>query len=216
MSDSAFIDRVLAAVDAMPAWELLAVVLALAYLLLAMKERIECWYAALVSTSIYTVLFWDVNLLMESALQVYYLVMAVYGWYQWRGLSAENGKSSVTSSAKLTIKLWSIRQHALALLSVIFLVMLSGYLLSENTAAAMPYLDSFTTWGSVITTYMVAKKILENWIYWLVVDSVSIYLYWDRGLYLTTLLFCLYIIIVIYGFFHWNKLYRQQKDRQPL
>ena len=65
-------------------WEACAVVLAIAYLLLAAKENIYCWYCALLSTAIYTSLFWDVNLLMESALNIYYMIMAVYGWHQWR------------------------------------------------------------------------------------------------------------------------------------
>ena len=72
------------AVAATSGWEILAVLLALAYLWLATRENILCWYCALVSTAIYTALFWNVSLLMESALNVYYMAMAVYGWYQWR------------------------------------------------------------------------------------------------------------------------------------
>ena len=68
----------------MGGWEALAVFLGILYLLLAMREKISCWYAAFVSTLIFLFLFWDVNLLMESALQVYYLGMAVYGWWQWQ------------------------------------------------------------------------------------------------------------------------------------
>ena len=81
----------------------------------------------------------------------------------------------------------------------------SGYLLAENTTAVWPYVDAFTTWGSVVTTFMVARKILENWLYWIVIDSVSIFLYIDRGLYLTALLFVAYVVIVIIGFFNWKR-----------
>jgi len=79
----------------------------------------------------------------------------------------------------------------------------SGALLERYTDAALPYLDSFTTWGSILTTWMVTRKILENWLYWLVIDSVSIYLYLDRGLYLTAGLFVLYLIIVLFGYRKW-------------
>jgi len=72
----------------------------------------------------------------------------------------------------------------------------------------MPFLDSFTTWGSILTTWMVARKILENWLYWLVIDSVSIYLYLDRELYLTALLFALYLVIVLFGYRKWLLHYR--------
>ncbi|MFT7459272.1 MAG: nicotinamide mononucleotide transporter, partial [Planctomycetota bacterium] len=71
--------------------------------------------------------------------------------------------------------------------------------------------DSFTTWASVITTFMVAKKILENWLYWLVIDSISIPLYIDRGLHLTAILFMMYIVIVIFGFISWRKRFTQQE-----
>jgi nicotinamide mononucleotide transporter len=187
----------------MSGWELVAVVLALLYLLLAMKERIECWYAAFVSTGIYIFLFWDVSLLMESALQVYYLAMAVYGWWQWRKKNDQ--------SEGLIIHVWSFRQHAIAIATVALLVLVSGYLLAENTTAALPYLDSFTTWGAVITTYMVTQKVLENWLYWIVIDGVSVFLYIDRELYMTAVLFVLYVVIVVIGFLQWLPRYRQQQ-----
>ena len=85
----------------------------------------------------------------------------------------------------------------------------SGYLLGAGTDARLPFLDSFTTWSSVLTTYMVARKILENWLYWLVIDAASIYLYLDRELYFTALLFAIYIIIIFFGWFSWLKSYRQ-------
>ncbi|MFT5692175.1 MAG: nicotinamide mononucleotide transporter [Oceanicoccus sp.] len=187
----------------MSGWELVAVILALLYLILAMKERIECWYAALFSTAIYTVIFWDVNLLMESALQVYYLFMAVFGWYQWRKGPGQE---------ELAIQTWGLRSHVLTFIGLAFMVLISGYLLSNNTNAAWPYVDSFTTWGSVITTYMVTKKVLENWLYWLVIDGISIFLYIDRELYLTAILFALYLVIVCFGYRQWTITYRRQQN----
>ena len=87
--------------------------------------------------------------------------------------------------------------------------LMSGLLLQQGTDARLPFLDSFTTWASVVTTFMVARKILENWIYWLVIDSVSIFLYLDRELYFTALLFVIYILIIFFGWFAWLKSYRQ-------
>ena len=180
--------------------ELTAVIFAIAYLLLAVKENILCWYAAFISTAIFLLIFWQVKLYMESGLQVYYLAMAVYGWYQWtRGGTQQSG---------ITISTWPIEKHLLALATVLIATMVSGYLLSENTDARLPYLDSFTTWASIVTTYIVAKKVLENWIYWFVIDSVSIFLYLHRELYFTALLFAAYIIIVVFGFATWFKQYR--------
>ena len=83
--------------------------------------------------------------------------------------------------------------------------MLSGWLLAQHTNAAWPYFNSFTTWGSVVTTVMVAKKVLENWLYWLVIDAISIPLYMDRGLYMTAILFMVYIVIAIFGYLNWQR-----------
>ena len=189
---------------AMSWWEVAAVLLGLAYLILAMFEHISCWYAAFFSTAIYTFLFWDVNLLMDSALQVYYMAMAVYGWWQWQ----QPGDSNKTN---LAINQWRWKTHCAVIGLIVGLSLASGYLLDKNTQAEWVYLDSFTTWGAVITTYMVTQKVLENWLYWLVIDAIAAYLYFDRGLYLTSLLFYLYLVIVIFGYFQWRKLYRQQK-----
>ena len=189
---------------AMNWWEVAAVLLGLAYLILAIFERISCWYAAFFSTAIYTFLFWDVNLLMDSALQVYYMAMAVYGWWQWQ----QPGDSNKTN---LAINQWRWKTHCAVIGLIVGLSLASGYLLDKNTQAEWVYLDSFTTWGAVITTYMVTKKVLENWLYWLVIDAIAAYLYFDRGLYLTSLLFYLYLVIAIFGYLQWRKLYRQQK-----
>ena len=182
--------------------ELVAVVFAVAYLVLAVKENSLCWYAAGISTLIFLFIFWDVKLYMESGLQIYYLAMAFYGWYQWRGAQTE--------TVSLRVSKWRAKQHVVALALIATLTFVSGSLLNSGTDANLPYLDSFTTWASVVTTFMVARKILENWFYWLVIDSVSIYLYLDRELYFTSLLFAIYIVIIFFGWFAWNRSYRQR------
>jgi len=183
-------------------FETLAVVFSIAYLLFALKENSLCWYCAFFSTAIYVWIFGDVSLYMESLLNVYYLVMAVYGWYQWR-------KGGVSHQG-IEISCWPLRQHGLAIASVILLSLISGYLLAHNTEAKLPYLDSFTTWGAVLTTVMVARKILENWLYWIVIDAASIYLYLDRELYQTVALFVLYVILAAVGYFSWRRRYLGQ------
>jgi len=198
-------EQLTAAFQTMSYWELAAVVLGVAYLLLVVRESLWCWYAAFVSASIFLYLFWEVNLLMESALQVYYLVMAVYGWWHWRSGESNDAKKV----GKLAITTWSLRTHLIAILGVLLASLASAELLKHYTQAALPLLDSFTTWGSILTTWMVTRKILENWLYWLVIDSVSIYLYLDRELYLTALLFMAYIVIVIIGYRKWLLHYRQ-------
>ena len=191
-------------------WELLAVLLSISYLLLALRENSLCWYCALASTAIYTALFWDVSLLMESGLNVYYMAMAVYGWYHWRRGDWQDEQQLGVAD----IHSWRLSSHMLAWGLIALLSVISGYLLASNTSAVLPYLDSFTTWGSVLTTWMVARKVLENWLYWIVIDSVSIVLYVDRGMYLTSLLFGAYVIIVIFGYLSWRKRMTMQNSME--
>ena len=87
---------------------------------------------------------------------------------------------------------------------MLLISLVSGALLHRYSAAALPFLDSFTTWGSVLTTFMVARKVLENWIYWIVIDATSIVLYLDRGLYLYAGLFVAYLVIAVFGYFNWR------------
>ena len=182
--------------------ETLAVALGVAYLVLAMRENSLCWYCAFFSTALYVWIFGDVSLYMESALNVYYMGMAIYGWFQWQrgGVNHEG----------LDIIRWTAKQHGLAISAIVLAALVSGYLLSIGTDAKLPYMDSLTTWGSILTTVMVARKVLENWLYWIVINSISIYLYLDRGLEQTALMFMLYLVLAILGYYAWRKKYVDQ------
>ena len=138
---------------------------------------------------------------MESLLQIFYVLMAVYGWLHWKNI--------INSKSDLRIKSWNNLNHVYTVISVIILAILSGIVLEEYTQAALPFIDAFTTWGAIVTTYMVAKKILENWIYWFVIDSISIYLYTSRGLYLTAFLFVIYLVIIVFGYRSWKRTLNQ-------
>tara|TARA_Y100000746_G_scaffold226189_1_gene230985 strand:- start:127 stop:690 length:564 start_codon:yes stop_codon:yes gene_type:complete len=177
--------------------ELVAVFTAVTYLILAAKEDIKCWYAAFISSLIYIYIMFQAGLIMESILQIFYVLMAVYGYLQWNNIT--------TNDANLPIKNWDKINHLYSIGLVILLSVVSGMLLEKYTQAALPFLDAFTTFGAIITTYMVAKKIIENWIYWFVIDSISIYLFISRELYLTALLFFFYLIIIIFGYISWKK-----------
>jgi nicotinamide mononucleotide transporter len=184
------------AAAAMSGWEVLAVLLLVAYLLLAIRQNSLCWPAAIAGSAIYVFLMYGAGLYMESALQVFYIAMAVYGWWSWQHGWAENHELPVMN--------WPLAFHFPVLLLIAVLTCCSGYLLSHYSDAAFPYIDSFTTWAAIITTWMVARKILQNWHYWLVIDSISVYLYMSRGLYLTALLFCVYLVLIVIGYRTWK------------
>jgi len=181
--------------------ELLAVILAISYLLLAVKQQIWCWPAAFLSSLIYLYVFFEVRLYMESILQVYYAGMAVYGWQQWQKKENDQIKP---------IRTWPLKQHLISLVLILAGTYIAGQLLLQ-TDARLPYIDAFTTVASILTTYMVTQKILENWIYWLVIDLVSIFLYLDRALYFTALLFSVYIVIIGFGWLQWLALWRASR-----
>ena len=182
--------------------ETVAVALAIAYLVLAMKESTLCWYCAFFSTAIYVWIFGDVSLYMESALNIYYMAMAIYGYYQWQ-------RCGITQEG-VAICRWSAIQHAQIVSLIVLASFVSGYFLSVSTDAKLPYLDSFTSWASVVTTLMVARKVLENWIYWMVINSVSIFLFIDRELYQTAAMLTLYLALSVIGYFAWRKTYLEQ------
>lgn len=206
-SASAWLDALAQAWAAQSAWEILAVALALAYLLLAVRQNPLCWIAALLSTSIYTALFWQVQLVMQSALNAYYLAMAVYGWWLWR----RGGDGQAT----LRIGRWPLSRHALALTVVLALSVVSGSLLGRHSDAAWPYLDSLVTWGAVVTTFMVARKVLENWAWWMVINALAIVLFVDRGMALTAALHATYLVISVFGWRRWWLDYRRQPRAEP-
>ncbi|MGS0689002.1 nicotinamide riboside transporter PnuC [Shewanella sp. 30m-9] len=193
--------------EALTGWEAVAVLLALAYLIFAMKGSILCWAAAFISTAIYTVLFWKVSLLMESVLNIYYMAMAVYGYWMWtRGGKKHDGVNIVS---------WQLSTHLKLIGLTSLIAVLIGHFMATQTQAAFPYLDAATTCFAVMTTYLVAKKVLENWIYWFVIDAVSIYLYVSKGLMLTAILFVLYLGMVVFGYYMWrNKMYVQQTTQE--
>ena len=182
--------------------ELSAVMLAIAYLILAIRQNIWCWLCAGISTAIYIYLFADAKLYMESFLNVFYFVMAIYGWYVWH-----LGKSG---DHELPVSVWPGSVHLTAIAVIVAMSFASGFLLERFTDAKFPYLDSMTTWSAIWATFLVARKVLENWWYWLVIDTVSIFIYWARDLELTSLLFVIYVILVPIGWLSWTRSYRQQ------
>lgn len=188
----------------MTALEIIAVVAAVLYLLLAIRENIWCWLFAGISTAIYIYLFFGAQLYMESALNVFYFAMAIYGWGVWyRGRTPEH---------ELAVTTWAMPIHVGAIFAIVVASSISGYLLDNFTDAEFPYVDSLTTWSAIWATFLVARKVLENWWYWLVIDIASIFIYWSRGLELTALLFVLYVIMIPFGLVSWTRSYREAHD----
>jgi nicotinamide mononucleotide transporter len=197
MTLGAGLDALLVSLGAIPGSEWAAVALALAYLLLAVRQNPWCWAAAAASSAIYLVLFTRAGLVMQAALQVFYVAMAGYGWYAWRGGVSGRG-------AALPVTRWSGPRHAAALGVVLALTLANGWLIARPADGLVPWVDAFVAWSSVLATWLVARKVLENWLYWIVVDAAAAALYWNQGFHATAGLYVLYVLIAVRGYFAWR------------
>ncbi|WP_368029202.1 nicotinamide riboside transporter PnuC [Arcobacter sp. s6] len=186
----------------MTSWEMLAVFLSVSYLLLAIKQNLWCWIAAFFSTLIYSILFFDASLLMDSALNIFYLVMAVYGWYSWK---YGNIKAQMQ---ELNISTYGMVRNIKIIIVLILVSLVLGYIMANYTSADFAYLDTFTTVFAVFSTYMLTKKVLENWLYWVMIDTVSIYIYIQKGFYLTAVLFAVYTVLAVVAYIKWKNEYK--------
>jgi nicotinamide mononucleotide transporter len=187
---------VLAAFAAVPPVEWVAAGLALAYLLLAIRQNSWCWACAIASAVLYLSLFARAGLQMQAALQVFYIAMAVYGWRAWRGTAA---------ARPLAISRWPAQRHALAIAAVVAVATVNGWLVARAAPPALlPYVDALIAWGSVLATWMVARKLIENWWYWIVLDLAAALLFARQGLVVTALLFLVYTGLAFRGLLQWR------------
>jgi nicotinamide mononucleotide transporter len=181
--------------------EWVAVATGLVYVLLILRRNRLGWVAGAVSSSLYVYLAARARLPMQSALQGYYVVMAVYGWIKWtRNASEEAGR----------IHRWGARAHALAMGFILVASLASAQLLARETHAAWPLLDSLTTWTSFVATWMVTRSVLENWLYWISADLVTIFLFARQGYPPTAALFLAYATIACFGYAAWRRRWREQ------
>ncbi|MDX2410342.1 MAG: nicotinamide riboside transporter PnuC [Woeseiaceae bacterium] len=181
--------------------EVVAVVMALLYLFLAIRQNIWCWFGAGISTAIYVYLFLDAKLYMQSALNGFYFAMAIYGWVVWR--------SGQTEEKQLPVVSWPLMTHVYAILLIAAVGLFNGYVLDTLTDSQHAYADAIVAWGAIWATFLVARKVLENWWYWLVIDIASIFIYWSRDLQLTSVLFAVYVLMIPFGLVSWARSRRE-------
>jgi nicotinamide mononucleotide transporter len=178
-----------------------AVLAGILYVILISYRMISAWFFALVSALVYVYLCYTSNLFLETGLQFFYVIMAIYGWFKWNKESSEK---------EGLITRWTIKAHAINISLSTFLFLSLGFVFDNYTSQANPYTDAFSTVFSLGATYMVTKKVLENWIYWVVIDAVCIYLFASRELYLTAVLFFIYTLIALFGYFQWRRKFISQ------
>ncbi len=181
--------------------EAVAAVLGIVYVLLILRRRRAGWIAGAASSLIYVFLSFAARLPMQALLQAWYVAMGVYGWYSWkRNAEQEGGR----------IRSWPAARHVLPLAAIVVVSALSARYLAAGTQAAWPWADSLTTWSSLFATWLVARMQLENWLYWIVIDLLTVFLFGAQGHPLTAGLYLAYLGFAVAGFVSWRRQYRAQ------
>jgi nicotinamide mononucleotide transporter len=179
--------------------ELLGAILGILYIFFSIRQSIFTWPTGLLTSVLYTIVFFQSKFYADMGLQVYYVVISIYGWYYWlKGTNSEKGKS--VPVRELSNKLWLI----LGIVGIIIYIILV-YILINFTDSDVPYMDSLTTALSIIATWMLAKKYIEQWLIWIFVDAVSSGLYVYKNLWPTVILFIVYTIMAVLGYLEWKK-----------
>ena len=173
--------------------EIIAFLCGTIYVILAAKENILCWIYGGISVIIYSYIFYFSNLLAESFLQIFYLIISINGFLSWNKTNKKEIKSLNTSK---NLKIIS---------AGIIITIIISFALINLSKSSYPIIDSFTTSFGIIATFLTAKKILENWIYWITINIFSIYIYVEKELLITSLLYLTYTILAVYGYIKWKK-----------
>jgi len=179
--------------------EILGIGLTLAYSVGLMFQKIWGWPLGILGSFVSIFLFVDVKLYSEAILYGFYVVFGFYGWYNWSYRSKENELKVIVKGAK-----WHITFFTLGILGALGL----GYFFQSSTDANNPFEDAFSTVFSFIATYFETQKILSSWLYWIVLNAFSVYLYYIRGLEIYGSLMIVYFFLSIFGFLEWRKSYR--------
>jgi len=178
--------------------EILGTLLSIAYLLLSIRQNILLWPMGILSAALYVIVFFQAKFYADMGLNVYYLLISIYGWVTWASAKNKTG-------VKMPVKKLRGLHLILAALTIILLFAGIGLILDNFTDSPLPYWDSLTTSASVVATWMLTRKYIEHWILWVVIDLISMGLYIYKGLYPTAVLFMIYTIMALVGYRQWNR-----------
>ena len=187
--------------------EIVATVFGLACVILYMFRNVWAWPTGLVQVVLYCYIFYEVKLYSDLILHVIYVGLQLYGWYHWLYGGARRDSLPVRVLAPRTLAGWA----ALGLVGTL----LWGTLMARYTDAALPYPDAFTTVLSLIAQWLLARKVLESWLFWIVVDVAAIGIYLVKGLYFTSGLYAAFLVLATLGFLQWRRTLIPAAAAQP-
>ncbi|MGL5683511.1 MAG: nicotinamide riboside transporter PnuC [Marinifilaceae bacterium] len=179
--------------------EYIGVVAGLAYLLLEILQRRAMWVVGVITSLLYIYVFYSSKFYADMGLNIYYVIISIYGFIKWRrnrDVAQETFIRYVRLSAPLFMRLCMV---------ITMLYLLMYYILENFTDSPVAMGDAFTTALSIVATWMLAKRIIEHWIFWIIINIVSAYLYYSKGLYPTVFLFVCYTGLAVVGWFNWKR-----------
>lgn len=161
------------------------------------RQNILCWPVGLLNVLLYIYVFYCSKLYADFGLQFFYLIMTLYGWYNWKYGGSNHSVLPVCNAGARKLIIYTF------ILAVSFVAI--GYLLATYTDAAFPYWDSFVGVGGIIGTYMQAKKQIENWILWIIIDANCVAIYFIKDLMPTVILYFIFVVLAFIGYMQWKK-----------
>ena len=186
--------------------ELIGTLVGLIYLWLEYRASIYLWVASIVMPAIYICVYYEAGLYADFGINIYYLFAAIYGWMAWKyGGNAKQQK-------ELPITHMPIRSYLKATVAFVIALGAIAWLLINYTDSNVPWCDAFTTALSIIGMWMLARKYIEQWWVWMVVDIVCVGLYIYKSLYFTAALYALYAVIAIFGWMNWKKIMKCHEE----
>ena len=182
--------------------EIVAAVFGVVSVFLSVRQNIWSWPTAIVNVGLYILVFFQAKLYADTGLQVVYVVLNAYGWYHWLYGGKNRTELPVSrTSARLGALLVGIGLAGTALI---------GTLLARTTDASLPYLDSMTTSTSLVAQWMMTRKLLENWLVWVAVDVVYIGMYIYKSLYVTAVLYFVFLVLSAMGYVQWKRSFQSR------
>lgn len=169
---------------------------------LLVKRNIWCWFFGFIQVTLFTYVFYNAKLYSDTGLHLVYMVLQVYGWWNWRNKSDNN---------ELIVEDGTVSQFLLWWLAVAVTSFALGYAMTKYTDASFAYADAFTTCASLIAQFLLTRRYWFNWVFWIVVDVVAIYIYSQKGLYPTAVLYVTFLIMSVAGLFTWVQQSKKQK-----
>jgi len=182
--------------------EVLGVILGLLYFWLEYRASIWLWAVGIVMPAIYIVVYYEAGIYADVGINVYYLLAGLYGWMTWMRKARQEKPMPISFAPK----------RLFIPLTLIFLLCFAAIaaILINFTGSTVPYSDSFTTALSIIALWMLSRKYVEQWLVWIAVDVVCVWLYIYKGLYPTAGLYALYSVMAVFGYLKWRSLARYE------